>query len=57
MSILENLWIYLVVIYALLKGGRECMKKAALKKSGANEILFFYTFIGFLMTLLRRPLP
>ncbi len=48
---MENLWIYLVVIYALLKGGRECMKKAALKKSGANEILFFYTFIGFLMTL------
>ena len=48
---MQNLWIYLVVIYALLKGGRECMKKAALKKSGANEILFFYTFIGFLMTL------
>lgn len=48
---MENLWIYLVVIYAFLKGGRECMKKAALKKSGANEILFFYTLIGFLMTL------
>lgn len=46
-----NTWIYLVIIYALLKGGRECMKKAALKKSGTNEILFFYTFIGFLMTL------
>lgn len=48
---MQNLWIYLVVIYALLKGGRECMKKAALKKSSPNEILFFYTFIGFLMTL------
>ena len=48
---MDNLWIYFVIIYALLKGGRECMKKAALKKSGANEILFFYTFIGFLMTL------
>ena len=48
---MENIWIFLVVIYALLKGGRECMKKAALKKSAANEILFLYTFIGFLMTL------
>jgi len=46
-----NSWIYLVVIYAFLKGGRECMKKAALKKSDANEILFFYTLIGFVMTL------
>ena len=27
------------------------MKKAALKKSSSNEILFFYTFIGFLFTL------
>ncbi|MBQ2695881.1 MAG: EamA family transporter [Clostridia bacterium] len=48
---MESTWIYLVVIYAFLKGGRECMKKAALKKSGANEILFFYTLIGFIMTL------
>ncbi len=48
---MDNLWIYLVVIYALLKGGREGMKKSALKKSGTYEILFFYTFIGFLMTL------
>jgi len=48
---MQNLWIYLVVIYAFLKGGRECMKKAALKKSSPNEILFFYTFIGFLLTL------
>ena len=38
-------------IYALLKGGRECMKKAALKKSGSYEILFFYTLIGFLFTI------
>lgn len=31
------------------------MKKAALKKSGPNEILFFYTFLGFLMTLPFAP--
>jgi drug/metabolite transporter (DMT)-like permease len=46
-----NLWILFIVIYALLKGSREGMKKAALKKSSSNEILFFYTFIGFLFTL------
>lgn len=48
---MENMWIFLVAIYAFLKGGRECMKKAALKKSGTNEILFFYTLIGFIMTI------
>jgi len=48
---MENLWILFIVIYALLKGSREGMKKAALKKSSSNEILFFYTFIGFLFTL------
>lgn len=46
-----NLWILFIVIYALLKGGREGMKKAAVKKSSSNEILFFYTFIGWLLTL------
>jgi len=48
---MENLWIFFVVIYALLKGGREGMKKAAVKKSSSNEILFFYTLIGFILTL------
>ncbi len=48
---MKNLWILFIVIYALLKGSREGMKKAALKKSSSNEILFFYTFIGFLFTL------
>jgi len=48
---MDNLWIFLVLIYALLKGGREGMKKAAVKKSGTNEILFLYTFVGFLMTI------
>lgn len=46
-----KLWILFIVIYALLKGSREGMKKAALKKSSSTEILFFYTFIGWLLTL------
>ncbi len=48
---MEYIWILYTFIYALLKGSREGMKKAALKKSGANEILFFYTLIGFICTL------
>lgn len=44
-------WILFIVIYALLKGSREGMKKAALKKSSSTEILFFYTLIGWLFTL------
>lgn len=48
---MENLWILYIVIYALLKGSREGMKKAALKKSSSCEILFFYTLIGFIFTL------
>ncbi|MBQ7119314.1 MAG: DMT family transporter [Oscillospiraceae bacterium] len=48
---MDNLWILLVFTYALMKGGREGMKKAALKKSGANEILFFYTLFAWILCL------
>ncbi len=48
---MENLWILLVFIYALMKGGREGLKKAALRKSGANEILFFYTLFAWILCL------
>lgn len=48
---MSNLWILYIVVYAFLKGSREGMKKAALKKSSSNEILFFYTLIGWILTL------
>lgn len=48
---MENLWIIFIVIYALLKGSREGMKKAALKKNSKNEILFFYTLIAWVLCL------
>ena len=48
---MEYLWIIYTFIYTFLKGAREGMKKAALKKSGSNEILFFYTLIGLIMVL------
>ena len=47
---MDNIWILFIFIYAFLKGSREGMKKAALKKSSSNEILFFYTLVGFLIT-------
>jgi len=48
---MDNLWILYTFVYALLKGSREGMKKAALKYSTANEILFFYTLIGWICIL------
>ena len=48
---MSNLWILFIVIYALLKGSREGMKKAALKKSSKNEILFYYTLIAWILCL------
>lgn len=46
---MDNSWIIFVIIYGLLKGSREGMKKATMKKSSSNEILFFYTLIGFIL--------
>ena len=48
---MQSLWIVFVFIYSILKGGRDGMKKAALKKSSTDEVLFFYTLIGFVFTL------
>jgi len=48
---MENLWILFIVIYALLKGSREGMKKAAMRQSSSNEILFFYTLIGLILVI------
>ncbi len=48
---MDNLWIIFIIIYSLLKGSREGMKKAALKKSSSNEILFFYTLVGLILVL------
>ena len=48
---MNNLWILYIIIYALLKGSREGMKKVALKKSSSNEILFFYTLVAWILCL------
>ena len=48
---MNNLWILFIFIYSFLKGSRDAMKKAALKKSSADEILFFYSLFGFILIL------
>lgn len=42
------MWIALVGLYGVLKGIRDVIKKKALQKSSAMEVLFFYTLISFL---------
>lgn len=44
-----NSWIFLVLMYGILKGIRDVIKKKALEKSTVMEVLFFYTIIGFIM--------
>lgn len=41
----------LVLIYGLLKGTREIVKKKSLEKSSVMEVLFFYTLFSFLLVL------
>lgn len=42
------MWITLVCVYGILKGIRDIIKKKAMEKSSAMEVLFFYTLISFL---------
>ena len=48
---MEHIWILYIFIYSFLKGSRDGMKKAALKRNSSTVILFFYTFTGLLFTL------
>lgn len=50
-----NLWIILVLLYGILKGIRDVIKKKALEKSTVMEVLFFYTVIAFIMVLPTAP--
>lgn len=45
------MWIWLVLLYGILKGVREIVKKKALEKNSTIEVLFMYTFLSFLMVL------
>ena len=45
------MWMLLVLVYGLLKGAREAVKKKCLQKNSVPEVLFFYTLIGFIFLL------
>ena len=45
------LWIPLVLLYGLLKGVREIVKKRALEKNSTIEVLFMYTLLSFVIVL------
>ncbi len=42
------MWIALVTLYGILKGFRDIIKKKAMEKSSAMEVLFFYTLLSFI---------
>lgn len=43
------MWMLQVLLYGVLKGAREIIKKKSLGRSTVLEVLFFYTLFGFLM--------
>lgn len=45
------MWMWLVLLYGVLKGVREIVKKKSLEKSTVMEVLFFYTLFGLCMVL------
>lgn len=47
----EEMWVWLVLLYGVLKGVRETVKKKALERNSTIEVLFMYTLLSFLMVL------
>lgn len=43
------MWIWLVLLYGILKGCREICKKKALETSSSVEVLLIYTLVSFLL--------
>lgn len=48
---MSNIWIILVVLYGVFKGLREGVKKKAMEKNSMGEVLFFYTLLGFIISI------
>lgn len=44
-------WIWLTLLYGIIKGTREIVKKKALEKNSTIEVLFMYTIIAFILVL------
>lgn len=46
------MWILLVLLYGVIKGARDVIKKKALQTNSVMEVLFVYTFYTFLFSVL-----
>ncbi len=49
------LWIWLVLLYGVIKGTREIIKKKSMEKNTILEVLFVYTLLSFLMVVPGAP--
>lgn len=49
------MWMFLTLVYGLIKGAREIFKKKALEKNGVTEVLLVYTFISLLICIPQAP--
>lgn len=49
------LWIWLVLLYGVIKGVREIVKKKSMEKNTILEVLFIYTLLSFLMVVPGAP--
>lgn len=49
------MWMLEVLVYGLLKGTREIVKKKSLIKSSVMDVLFFYTLFAFLFVCVDAP--
>lgn len=45
-------WMLLTLVYGLLKGAREIVKKKCLERNTVVEVLFFYTLVGWILVML-----
>lgn len=48
-------WIFLVLLYGVIKGVRDICKKLAMKKNSVMEVLVTYTFLSFLFVIPMAP--
>ncbi len=49
------LWIWLTLLYGVIKGTREIIKKKSMEKNSILEVLFVYTLLSFLMVTPGAP--
>lgn len=45
-----KIWIIYILLYGILRGTRDPIKKSVLKRTNVMTALFTYTFLGFIMT-------